>query len=180
MHAGNHNRMLGDLPRIMELHRRLARRFFTVGAGSACARGAVSDSLIFAIWHRPCSRQGMKKTLLALLLLVGGTSFAQLSIGVRIGPPPPPRIVHARPRAPGPDYFWVDGYWYPVGGRYRWHNGYWTRPPYGGARWIGPRYEGGQFFEGYWEGDRGRFDHDHRWDRDRNRDFGHDRDRDRR
>jgi len=27
------------------------------------------------------------------------------------------------------------------------------------------------FFEGYWEGDRGRNNHDHRWDRDRNRDY---------
>jgi hypothetical protein len=118
----------------------------------------------------------MKKTLLALVLLAGGTSFAQLSIGVRIGPPPPPRVIHARPRAPGPDYFWVDGYWYPVGNRYKWHDGYWTRPPYAGAAWIGPRYEGGQFYGGYWNGERGRFEHDHRWDRDRERDY---RDRDR-
>src|SRR6185369_2587469 len=67
-----------------------------------------------SLWHRSCSIRGMKKTLLALLLLAGGSSFAQVSIGVRIGPPPPPRVIHARPRAPGPDYFWVDGYWYPV------------------------------------------------------------------
>ena len=117
----------------------------------------------------------MKKTLLALLLLAGGSSFAQLSIGVRIGPPPPPRVIHARPRAPGPDYFWVEGYWYPVGNHYKWHGGYWTRPPYAGAHWIGPRYDGGSFFGGYWEGDRGRIEHDHHWDRGRNRDFGHDR-----
>jgi hypothetical protein len=121
----------------------------------------------------------MKKTLLALILLAGGSSFAQLSIGVRIGAPPPPRVIHGRPRAPGPDYFWVDGYWYPAGNHYKWHNGYWTRPPYGGAIWVGPRYEGGQFFAGYWNGERGRFEHDHRWDRDHNRDFGHDRDHDR-
>jgi hypothetical protein len=120
------------------------------------------------------TRASMKKTLLAFILLAGGVSFAQLSIGVRIGPPPPPRVIRAQPRAPGPDYFWVDGYWYPVGNHYKWHNGYWTRPPYAGATWIGPRYEGGQFFAGYWNGDRGRFEHDHRWDRDRNRDFGHD------
>jgi len=106
----------------------------------------------------------MKKTLLAMLLLAAGSSFAQVSIGVRIGPPPAPRVVRSHPRAPGPNYFWVDGYW--------------TRPPYAGARWIGPRYEGNQFFEGYWDSDRGRFNHDHRWDRDRrNRDFGHDQDR---
>jgi len=121
-------------------------------------------------------RSGMKKTILALMLLGAGSSFAQVSIGVRIGPPPPPRVVRPS-RTPGPGYIWVDGYWYPVGGRYKWHGGYWTRPPYDGARWREPHYDGGRFFEGYWEGGRGRFDHDHRWDRDRNRDFGHDRDR---
>jgi hypothetical protein len=119
----------------------------------------------------------MKKTLLALLLLAAGSSFAQVSIGVRIGPPPPPRVVRVQPRAPGPGYFWVDGYWYPVGNHYKWHNGYWTRPPYGEARWIGPRYEGDRFFEGYWEGGGRRVEHDHRWDRDHDRDYGHDRDR---
>jgi len=121
----------------------------------------------------------MKKILAGLLLTVG-MAFGQLSIGVRIGPPPAPRIIRTRPLAPGPDYVWVDGYWYPVGNRYRWHDGYWSRPPYGGARWIAPRHDGERFYEGYWEGDRGRYDHDHRWDRDRrNRDFGHDRDHDR-
>jgi len=113
----------------------------------------------------------MKKTLLALMLLAGELSFGQVSVGIRIGPPPPPRVVR-QTRPPGPGYVWVEGYWYPVGNRYVWHNGYWTRPPYDGARWLRPRYEGDRFFEGYWEGDRGRFEHDHRWDRDRNRDYG--------
>ena len=134
----------------------------------------VLDSLGIRFWQTSCRYRGMRKTLLGLLL-AGSAAFAQFSIGVRIGPPPAPRVIHARPHAPGPDYFWVDGYWYPEGGRYRWHNGYWTRPPYAGAQWIGPRYDGGEFFSGYWEGGRGRVDHDHRWDRDRNRDFGRDR-----
>jgi hypothetical protein len=46
-----------------------------------------------------------------------------------------------------------------------------------------PRHDGERFYEGYWEGDRGRFGHEHRWDRDRDRDFrdrDHDRDHDRR
>jgi hypothetical protein len=117
----------------------------------------------------------MKTKLLALMLLAGGSLFAQLSIGVRIGPPPPPRVIRVQPRSPGPGYLWIQGYWYPVGKRYRWHDGYWTRPPYGGALWMGPRYDGGQFFEGHWEGNRGARDHDHRWDRDRrNRDFDRD------
>ena len=93
-----------------------------------------------------------------------------LAICAELGPPPAPRVLRVRPASPGPDYVWVDGYWYPVGRRYQWHEGYWTRPPYAGARWVAPHHDGEQFFEGYWEGDRGRFEHDHRWDRDADRD----------
>src|SRR5207237_304037 len=118
----------------------------------------------------------MKNRLLALVLFAAGGLSAQISLGIRIGPPPPPRVIAVHPRSPGPGFMWVAGYWYPVKGRYRCHDGYWTRPPYDGARWIGPRHEGGQFFEGYWEGDHGRRDHDHRWDRDHDRDFRHDHD----
>lgn len=114
----------------------------------------------------------VKKTLLALMLLAVGTAFSQISVGIRIGAPPPPRVVRVRPVAPGAGYAWVDGYWYPNGHRYKWHDGYWTRPPYEGARWIGPHHDGQQFFEGYWEGDHGRRPHDHKWDHDhRNRDY---------
>ncbi|MGA2723259.1 MAG: YXWGXW repeat-containing protein [Bryobacteraceae bacterium] len=117
-------------------------------------------------------RTSMKTTLLAALLLAGGSILgAQISIGVTIGPPPPPRVLHIRPSPLGPDFLWVEGYWYPVGRHYKWHEGYWTRPPYPSAVWIAPRYDGKQFFEGYWEGDRGRIAHDHRWDHDRDRDF---------
>jgi hypothetical protein len=119
-------------------------------------------------------------TLLAVILMASGsTASGQVSIGIRIGPPPPPRVVRVLPARPGPEWVWVQGYWYPVGRHYRWHEGYWTRPPYPGAHWVVPRYEGGEFFEGYWGGDRGRFEHDHRWDRDRNRDYDRDRDHDR-
>jgi YXWGXW repeat-containing protein len=120
----------------------------------------------------------MKLILPAFLLLAMGVAFGQVSVGISIGPPPPSRVIHAHPGAPGPDYFWVDGYWYPDGHRYRWHDGYWTRAPYAGAHWVAPRYEGSQWFEGYWEGERGRIRHDHRWDHDRDRDWHHDHDRD--
>jgi hypothetical protein len=114
------------------------------------------------------------KKLIAVALLAVGCAMGQVYI--RIGPPPPPRVVHVRPTAPGPGYFWVDGYWYPVSGHYRWHDGYWTRPPYEGARWVGPRHEEGRFYAGYWDGDHGRRDHDHHWDHDRYRDYrDHDR-----
>jgi hypothetical protein len=120
-----------------------------------------------------------RKLLTAVLLIAGSVLSAQVSIGIRIGPPPPPRIVRALPSRPGPDYVWIEGYWYPVGGRYRWHDGYWTRPVYPRAHWIAPRYDGGRYFEGFWEGDRGKMAHDHRWDRGRDRDYHRDRDHDR-
>lgn len=114
----------------------------------------------------------MRKTLLVLFLVSSAfTLSAQIGIGIRIGPPPPPRVVVVRPRAPGPGYVWVDGYQYPVNGRYRWHAGYWSRPPYEGARWIGPHHDGQQFFNGYWEGDHGRREHDHHSDRGHDRDY---------
>jgi hypothetical protein len=108
-----------------------------------------------------------------LLLARAPALSAQISIGINIGPPPPPRVLAVVPASPGPDFVWIGGYWYPDGRHYKWHAGYWTRPPYPGARWIGPRHEGGQYFVGYWDGDRGRLEHDHHWDHE------HDRDRDR-
>lgn len=117
----------------------------------------------------------MKKIILTLMLIAGSAAYAQVSIGIRIGPPPPPRVIRVRPVAPGPGFAWVDGYWYPVGNHYKWHDGYWTRPPYGGAVWLGPRHDGERFFEGYWEGEHGHVGHDHGWDHDRHRrDYDHD------
>ena len=122
----------------------------------------------------------MKRFVLASLLFAATAAFAQVSVGIRIGPPPPPRVVAVRPVAPGPGWNWVDGYWYPVSNRYVWHEGYWTRTPYEGARWIAPRHDNGRWFDGYWEGDRGRIKHNHKWDREDDRDWrgrgrGHDR-----
>ena len=123
----------------------------------------------------------LRTTLLTAILLTGlSLSGEQISVGVRIGPPPPPRVLSVRPPTPGPGFTWIDGYWYPDGHRYRWHDGYWTRPPYDGAAWVMPRHDGTQFFDGYWEGSRGRIAHDHKWDRHHERDYngrGHDEDR---
>ena len=112
-----------------------------------------------------------------LFILFSACTFlpAQVSVGIRIGAPPSPRIERNNIRRPGPDFIWIDGYWYPDRGRYKWHNGYWTRPPFAGARWVPGRYERDSFYDGYWQSDTDRFDHNHRWDRDRDR-----RDRDRR
>jgi hypothetical protein len=112
-------------------------------------------------------RNILTTSLLAGSLLLGGASVAraQVSFGIRIGPPPAVRVEHRPPR-PGPGFVWVRGYWYP-------DSGYWTRPPYQGAYWVPPRRDGGMFYEGYWNGPRGRVDHDHAWDRDRGRDYDH-------
>lgn len=116
-------------------------------------------------------------SLLIAVFLLCGTARAQVSIGIQIGAPPPPRVLAVVPPTPGPEYVWIEGYWYPVGRHYRWHAGYWTVPPYPGARWVVPRHDGERYFAGYWDGDRGRFEHDHHWDRDHDRDRGrwHDR-----
>ncbi len=105
----------------------------------------------------------------ALLLGVAATGHAQVSFGIRIGPPPAPRAYHVAPQ-PGPDYEWVEGYWYPQGSHYRWHDGYWTRPPYRGAYWQQPYYSRGRYYGGYWDGGRGPLAHNHRWDRSPQRD----------
>ena len=122
-------------------------------------------------------RNSLRTMMFAAMLLACGSGFAQISIGIRIGPPPPPRVVRVLPPRPGPEFVWVAGYWYPVGNHYRWHAGYWTRPPYVGARWVVvPHHDGERYFAGFWVGDRGRIEHDHHWDRDRDfRENHHDR-----
>ena len=119
---------------------------------------------------------GKAIVLLAFALSCALTSHAQVSVGIRIGAPPPPRVI-VTPVRPAPEFIWVEGYWYPVGNHYKWHPGYWTRPPYEGAYWVVPHYEQGLYFSGYWGGDRGRREHDHHWDRDHDRDFRGRRDR---
>lgn len=104
-----------------------------------------------------------------LFLLPASAAHAQISFDIRIGEPPAPRAYRV-PARPGPDYVWVEGYWFPQGKQYKWHNGYWTRPPYAGAYWVAPYHVGGQYFAGRWEGSRGIVGHDHRWDRERRRD----------
>jgi hypothetical protein len=105
----------------------------------------------------------------ALLLVPAPAAHAQISFGIRIGAPPAPRAYRVA-RQPGPDYVWIEGYWYPQGSHYKWLNGYWTRPPYEGAYWVAPYHVGGQYFPGQWEGRRGNIAHDYRWDRSKQRD----------
>jgi hypothetical protein len=125
-------------------------------------------------------RHLLKLTAVLGLLLFASPASAQVSFGFSFGtPPPPPRAYRVMPQ-PGSEFVWVEGYWYPNGRRWAWHDGYWTRPPYDGASWVDPYWEGGRYFEGYWYTPRGDFRHDHRWDRDRRRDERRDRREDRR
>jgi hypothetical protein len=119
-------------------------------------------------------RNVLKAFVLAALFVVpAATANAQVSFGITIGNPPPPRAYRVPPR-PGPDYVWVEGYQYPQNGKYRWHDGYWTRPPFQGAYWVEPYYYRGMYYSGQWEGSRGDFSHDHGWDRSQQRDAGRD------
>jgi len=115
----------------------------------------------------------LSAVLLASPLAIVQPLNAQVSVGIRIGPPPAPRVLHVVPRRPGPDYLWIEGYWYPkANGRgYNWHQGYWTRPPFIGARWVPPHYDGQRFYDGYWQNGNRRVEHDHRWDHNRVRDY---------
>ena len=109
-------------------------------------------------------------SILALLLACAAAADAQISFDVQLGTPPPAPRAYRVPRQPGPDYVWVDGYWYPANGQYRWHEGYWTRPPYPDAYWVAPFYQEGRYYTGRWEGSRGDVHHDHRWDQNGQRD----------
>ena len=118
----------------------------------------------------PLMETRVKKLLLIAAFAVSSSLFGAIGVGIEIGAPPAVRV-ERRPVMPGPGYVWVDGYWYANGPRWAWHRGYWSRPPYEGAAWVAPRYEGGRFFEGYWNGPHGQLPHDHRWDRDHDRDY---------
>ena len=107
-------------------------------------------------------------TMCAFVLLMSSAVSAQISFGIQIGAPPPPPVVVV-PVQPGPEFMFVEGYWYPQGGHYLWHAGYWTRPPYAGAVWVAPHHDHGQYFAGYWNGPRGRVEHDHHWDHEAER-----------
>ncbi len=106
----------------------------------------------------------------ALFLTLAPAAHAQISFDFDLGTPPPAPRAYRVPRQPGPDYVWVEGYWYPENGQYRWHNGYWTLPPYPDAYWVAPYYERGHYYTGHWEGSRGDVHHSHSWDQTRQRD----------
>jgi len=117
------------------------------------------------------------KNFLLIMLVAGGVGFgADFSVGVRIWD----RRRLARncgpAGSPGPGYAWVEVTGTLSGIVIGGNEGYWTRPPYEGTHWVTPHYDRERYFGGYWEGSRGRFEHNHHWDRDHDRDFGRDHD----
>ncbi len=98
----------------------------------------------------------IKSKLAALALLAGSSVFAAPAVGVGIGieigaPPPPPHVRVVRPPLPGPNYAWVNGFYEPVGGQYRWRGrAIGRRGPYAHAVWVAPRYSGHRYYGGYW------------------------------
>ena len=115
----------------------------------------------------------MKRLILSAFLVTTlwtvSPAYSQISIGIRIGPPPETRVVRVIPRSPASGYVWIPGYWAPEGRHYRWHDGFWTLPPYGDAYWVAPRYDGRLYFGGYWERNR-----NHKNDHNKHEDRSHD------
>src|SRR5437879_8839586 len=64
-------------------------------------------------------------------------------------PPPIPGYAYQRPPVPGPGYYWVDGYWSFLGGRYSWVTGYRMLSQSSGGSWVAPRYSGRRHFRGF-------------------------------
>jgi hypothetical protein len=120
----------------------------------------------------------MKTKLLAMMLLAGGSMFAQtrFSIGMGFGgrgagfDQPPPSYASNIPPFPGPDYTWVDGYWSQDYGRSTWVAGYWTRQPFNNGYQFAPRFDN-RFYD---DDDRGftrGFEHDRNRGFDQGRNF---------
>ncbi len=101
------------------------------------------------------------KALCGAIVAIALTAPAFAQVHVYIGSAPPPIRYEARPAMPGAGFIWTEGYWEPYQGRYRWHSGVWTRPPYEGAYWTHPHYDhyqrGWALHEGHWD----REDHGH-------------------
>jgi hypothetical protein len=90
------------------------------------------------------------------LLLVSAASFAQVSIGISVGFPPPALPVYEQPICPGEGYIWTPGYWAwdREDEEYYWVPGTWVVTPEVGYLWT-PSWWGWRegvyvFHEGYW------------------------------
>ena len=118
----------------------------------------------------------MKTKLLVMMLLAGGSMFAEtrVSIGIGFGGhgagfyQPPPSYASNIPPCPGPDYTWVDGYWSRNYGRNTWVAGYWNRQPFSSGYQVTPRFDN-RFYD---RDDRRDFSRGYEQDRNRSFDQG--------
>jgi hypothetical protein len=105
----------------------------------------------------------MKTKLLALMLLAGGSMFAEtrFSVGVNVGgfgaaySQSAPPYGYQIPPCPGPDYSFVDGYWAQDRGQRHWVGGFWQRRPI-----VANRYYNSGFRNSGRDRDRHDFDRD--------------------
>ena len=97
----------------------------------------------------------MKRTFLtaALLSLMTLTACTGV-VTYRASTPPPPLRVETYGPAPGPGFFWINGYWGWGNGGYAWVPGRWAARPRPRAVWVEPRWERqGRYYrmrEGRW------------------------------
>lgn len=77
------------------------------------------------------------------MLCLPESSVAQIRVHVRIGSPPPPRVVVVRPRPYRRGKVWVSGRWNWNGRRHVWNDGYYVA-----------RRRGFVWVDGYWARDR--------------------------
>jgi hypothetical protein len=71
-------------------------------------------------------------SVVALLIVMQTSSSAR--VYVRIAPPVP--IVEVAPPPPGPEYFWVPGFWIWDGAHYVWRHSHYVLRPHPGAVWA--------------------------------------------
>lgn len=138
---------------------------------------------------------GISLAAMALLLLTSMPAAGQVSVRVDIPLPgleirvahraPPQVRREVKPRRPGRQYVWINGFWHWHHTDWVWVPGRWERPSYRNARWINARYvrEGAawRYEPAHWSHQRVVESHDYRqWrsknprDRDRGRrDRGH-------
>jgi hypothetical protein len=102
-------------------------------------------------------------SLLPLLLagILPATASTHVSVGVRIGVPPPVIVRQAPPHrvseamvvAPGPGFVWVAGHYSWNAGQWVWVPGAWVTPPQPGAVWVEGRWDQPTqaWTEGHWE-----------------------------
>jgi len=98
--------------------------------------------------------KNINKFFMALLVTIFTVinANAQVSLSLRIGPPPLP--VYEQPYCPDAGYLWIPGYWAYSDSGYYWVPGYWALPPEIGFYWTpgywdysGPYY---RWHTGYW------------------------------